>query len=171
MGVLEAIQGRRSIRKYTSQPVEEEKLAKVLEAARISPSAANAQAWKFIVVKEEGLRKKLVAAAGGQEFVGQAPIVLVAIGTDPEKVMLCGQHRYTVDVSIAVSYLILEAHAQGLGTCWLGRFEEDKVKEILGIPEGVRVVAVTPLGYPAEKPDAKPRKELKEIVSYDKYEE
>lgn len=169
LGVLEAIKGRRSIRNYSSAPVEEEKLIQVLEAARLSPSAANEQAWKFIVVRNEDTRKKLAEAAGGQEFVGQAPVVIVACGTEPDKIMLCGQHRYTVDLSIAVSYIILEAYALGLGTCWLGRFEENKVKTILNIPDGVRVVAVTPLGYPAESPQARPRKELAEIVSYEKY--
>lgn len=169
MDVFSAIQGRRSIRKYKAVPVEEEKLNRVLEAARLSPSAGNAQNWKFIVVTDEETRKKLKDAYGGQEFVAQAPVIIVACGTEPAAVMLCGQHRYTVDLSIAFSYLILEAHELGLGTCWLGRFEEDKVKEVLGIPENVRVVAVTPLGYPEENPNPRPRKDIGEIVSYDKY--
>lgn len=169
MSVLDAIRDRRSIRKYKSIPVEEEKLNRVLEAARIAPSASNAQNWKFIVVRDPEKIKQLAQAAGGQAFVAQAPVVIAACGTELTGTMLCGQYRYTIDVSIAVSYLILEAYEQGLGTCWLGRFEENKVKEILGIPESVRVVAVTPLGYPDEAPDARPRKELKDIVSFEQY--
>ncbi len=170
MDVLSAIQGRRSIRKFSKRPVEDEKLLKVLEAARLSPSASNMQDWKFIVVKNSETRAKLAEAAFGQSFVGDAPIVLVSCGTEPEKIMKCGQHRYTIDLSIATAYMILEAYEQGLGTCWLGLFDENKVKEILMIPEKVRVVAITPLGYPAENPPQRPRKKLEEIVCYERYE-
>lgn len=169
MDIFTAIQERRSIRKYQSTPIEEEKLTKVLEAARLAPSAANGQNWKFIVVKDETTRNKIAEAAGGQSFVAEAPVVIVACGTEPSQVMLCGQYRYSVDLSIAVTHILLEAYELGLGTCWLGKFEEDKVKELLNIPEGVRVVAVTPLGYPAENPTPRPRKKLEEIVSYEKY--
>lgn len=169
MDVLSAIQGRRSIRKYSSKPVEEEKLLKVLEAARLSPSAKNLQEWRFIVVKDLELREKLTNEAIKQPFVGEAPIILVCCGTEANGIMKCGQPRYTVDLSIATAYMILEAYEQGLGTCWLGSFDENKVKEILDIPEDVRVVSITPLGYPSESPAQRPRKELNEIVSYDKY--
>jgi len=105
----------------------------------------------------------------GEPFVGQAPVFLVACGTDREGIMACGQYRYPIDLSIAMSFMILEAYELGLGTCWLGRFDEKQVKEILGIPEGVRVVAMTPLGYPAENPAPRPRKRLEEIVCYERY--
>lgn len=169
MDVFTAIQSRRSIRKYTAAPVEEEKLLKVLEAARLSPSARNLQQWKFIVVRDEHTKAQLCEAACGQDFVAQAPVILVACGTDPEGIMTCGQYRHSVDLSIALSFMILEAQEQGLGTCWLGRFDEARVKEILGIPGGVRVVAMTPLGYPGENPVPRPRKSLSEIVCYEKY--
>lgn len=169
MDVMSAIQGRRSIRSYSLREVEEDKLKKVLEAARLSPSANNNQGWKFIVVRDEGMREKLTIAAGGQKFVGQAPIIIVACGTDPERVMKCGQHRYTVDLSIALSYMILEAYELELGTCWIGHFDEGKVKKLLGIPDSVRVVAMTPLGYPAESPSQRPRKLIDEIICYEKY--
>lgn len=168
MDVLSAIGGRRSIRKYSSKPVEEEKLLKVLEAARLSPSAKNRQEWRFIVVRELKTRMKLTEAIG-QPFVGEAPIILVCCGTEVESIMRGGQPRYTVDLSIATAYMILEAYEQGLGTCWLGSYDENKVKEVLGIPEGVRVVAITPLGYPNESPAPRHRKQLDEIISYDKY--
>ncbi len=168
MDVLSAIGGRRSIRKYSSKPVEEEKLLKVLEAARLSPSAKNRQEWRFIVVRELKTRMELTEAIG-QPFVGEAPIILVCCGTEVESIMRGGQPRYTVDLSIATAYMILEAYEQGLGTCWLGSYDENKVKEVLGIPEGVRIVAITPLGYPNESPAPRPRKQLDEIISYDKY--
>ena len=169
MDVFQAIQTRRSIRKYQDRPVEEDKLQRVLEAARLAPSASNRQNWHFIVVRDAGLRARLTREAIRQPFVGQAPLILVACGMAPEGVMTCGQPRYTVDLSIATSFMILEAWEQGLGTCWLGLFQEGLVKEILRIPSEVRVVAITPLGYPGETPAAKPRKELAEIASTDYY--
>lgn len=170
MDVLDAIKGRRSIRRYSPRMVEDEILEKVLEAARLSPSARNEQSWKFVIVKDQETKKKLVDAAGGQAFIGQAPVVIAACGTDPGAVMKCGQHRYSVDLSIATAYMILEAHELGLGTCWIGHFDEKKVKDILGIPANVRIVAITPLGYPDEAPSPRPRKKLEEIVCYERYE-
>ena len=169
MDILTAIQQRRSIRAYSSKPVEQDKLNQVLEAARLSPSANNRQDWKFIVVLDAGQRAKLTEAALEQPFVGEAPIILVACGTNPDSVMSCGQHRYTVDLSIAVAYMILEASSLGLGTCWLGRFDEKMVKAALQIPDSVRVVTMTPLGYPSESPAPRPRKALEAIVCYDRY--
>lgn len=170
MDVFSAIQGRRSIRQFSARPVEDDKLNKVLEAIRLAPSANNSQAWKFIVVKDETTRNKLAEAAGGQIFVKQASFVVVACGTNPDSVMMCGQNRYTVDLSIAMSFMILEAHELGLGTCWLGHFDEGKVKEILGIPDSVRVVTMIPLGYPSETPNQRPRKKLNEVVCFERYE-
>ncbi|MGZ7096057.1 MAG: nitroreductase family protein, partial [Methanobacterium sp.] len=119
MDVFEAISKRRSIRKYKNTSVEDEKIEMILEAARIAPSAANRQEWKFIVVKNKETREKLVEAANGQKFVEEAPVTIVACSTESERVMPCGQYAYTVDLSIAVSFMILEATEQGLGTCWL----------------------------------------------------
>ena len=173
MKVIEAIEERRSIRSFSGQPVEEEKLLRVLEAGRLAPSARNMQDWKFVVVKDPGLRRRLAEAARNQEFVGQAPVVIVACGTS-DYVMTCGQLTYPIDVAIAVDHMTLAAVEEDLGTCWIGAFYEDKVKEILGVPENVRVVALLPLGYPAETaknakdvPMPKPRKPLDEIVVYD----
>lgn len=169
MDVLTAIQERRSIRKYSPRPVEEAALKRVLEAARLSPSAGNRQNWKFIAVRDRDTIARLMEAAGGQTFVGEAPVILVSCGADPEGMMTCGQPRHTVDLSIATAYMLLEAYEQGLGTCWLGRFDEKRVKEILDIPDAVRVVAMTPLGYPAETPSPRPRKDFGEVVCYEKY--
>jgi nitroreductase len=169
MTVQSAINDRRSIRAYLDTPIEDDKLNLVLEAARLSPSARNRQEWKFVVVKDRETREKLAKAANGKQFVGEAPVIIAACATEAEYVMSCGQLAGTVDISIAFSFLILQAHELGLGTCWLGAYNESEVKEILGIPSHVRVVAVTPLGYPAQEPDAKPRKSLEEIVAYERY--
>ncbi len=122
-----------------------------MEAARLAPTARNEQKCKFIVVKDPEIKDKLTEAIG-QSFVGEAPIILVSCGTDTKELMEGGQLRYTVDLSIATAYMILEAYEQGLGTCWLGSYDEEKVKDVLCIPEEVRVVAITPLGYPDESP-------------------
>jgi nitroreductase len=170
MDVSVAISQRSSVRAYKATDVEEDKLKKVLEAARLSPSASNRQDWKFIVVRNKETRKKLAKAAFGQTFIGEAPIVIVACGTEPKTFMACGQPAYTVDVSIAFTHMILQAYELGLGTCWIGAFNEDETKKILSIPEHIRVVAMTPLGYPNQPPSQKSRRTLDQIVSYEKYE-
>lgn len=169
MDVFTAISNRRSIRTYLAKEVEQPKIDRILEAGRLSPSAANRQEWKFIVVRDPSIKKQLVAAAHGQKSVEQAPLMLVGCAVDSSAIMPCGQYSYTVDLSIAFAYMILEAQELGLGTCWLGAFDEGAVKKALQIPKEVRVVAMTPLGYPGESPLARPRKDMSEIVSYDKY--
>jgi nitroreductase len=168
MDVAEAIIGRRSIRSFLSRPVEEEKLMAVLDAGRQAPSARNLQDWKFVVVRDPATRKSLAEAARNQEFVGQAPVVIVACGTS-DYVMTCGQPAYIMDVTIAVDHMTLAAIPLGLGTCWIGAFYEEKVKQILGIPEQVRAVALLPLGYPAQTPKPTPRKKVDEILAYEKW--
>jgi len=167
MNVIDAIKARRSIRAYQDRPIEEEKLLKVLEAGRLAPSARNLQDWKFIVVRDKNKRQRLSVVALNQSFMAQAPVVIAACGIETEYIMTCGQHTYPIDVSIAVDHMSLAAMEQGLGTCWIGAFYEDLAREILGIPEKIRVVVVLTLGYPAESPSARPRKKLKEIVAYD----
>ncbi len=169
MDVSQAVKNRRSIRSYVSKDIESDKLDLVLEAARLAPSASNRQEWKFIVVKDKDKKAKLTIAASNQGFIGDAAVVIVACATEAQAVMRCGQPRYTVDLSIAMSFIMLQAQELGLGTCWIGAFDEACVKEILGIPDDVRVVALTPLGYPAEEPSAKPRKNMEDIVCFDTY--
>jgi len=170
MDVLTAISQRSSVRAYKATDVEEDKLEKILEAGRLSPSASNRQEWKFIVVRNKETKKKLAKAAFGQSFIGEAPVVIVACGTESKAVLGCGQPAHTVDVSIACAYMILQAYELGLGTCWIGAFEEDEAKKLLSIPEHVRVVAITPLGYPNQPPSRKFRKSLDQIVCFEKYE-
>ena len=170
MDVFAAISRRYSVRAYKATEVEEDKLKKILEAGRLSPSANNRQDWKFIVVKNKETKKKLAKAAFGQSFIGEAPVVIVACGTEPKGMLACGQPTHTVDVSIAFAYMILQAYELGLGTCWIGAFSEEEAKKALSIPEHIRVVAMTPLGYPDQRPSQKFRKSLDEIVCYEKYE-
>jgi nitroreductase len=170
MEVFEAISDRRSIRKYKNIEIEDEKLDKIMEAARIAPSAANRQEWKFILVKEDETREKLVNAAHGQKFVAQASATIVACSTESERIMPCGQYAYTVDLSIAVSFMILQATELGLGTCWLGAFDENEVKKVLNIPDEIRVPAMFTVGYADEIPAARPRKDLNKIVCFEEYE-
>jgi len=169
MELMEAIRTRRSVRSYLDREVEEEKLGRVLEAARLAPSASNRQNWRFVVVRDPATRMKLSEAARGQSFVAEAPVVIAACGTETNYVMTCGQAAYTVDVTIAVDHMTLAAAAEGLGTCWIGAFYEDQVKEILGIPRDVRVVALLPLGYPAKVPQPTPRKSLGEITAQERW--
>ncbi len=170
MDVFSAINERRSVRAFKDIDVEEDKLKKILEAARLSPSAGNRQEWKFIVVKNKGTKKKLANAALGQAFVAEAPVIIVGCATESKSIMSCGQPAYTVNLSIAFSYMILQAYELGLGTCWLGAFKEAEVKKILNIPEQVRVVAMTPVGYPNQAPSTKPRKSMDQIVCFERYE-
>ena len=163
MTVFDAIKNRRSVRKYKDVPVPDEKLARVLEAARIAPSAGNRQEWKFIVVRDKATRERLVDACRGQAFVGQAGSVIVACATDPSR------KWHMVDVAIAVDHMTLAAHEAGLATCWIGAYEEDKVKEILGIPSGIKVVVLLPVGVPDTDGVARPRKALEEIIAWERW--
>ena len=169
MDVSEAIQVRRSIRKYKNTDIEDEKIKKILESARIAPSAANRQEWKFLVVRDDETRKKLVDACNGQRFVAEAPVLIAACSTESNTIMPCGQYAYTVDLSIALSFMILQATELELGTCWLGAYNESQVKTILDIPDDIRVVGMIVLGYPDEKPGARPRKTMDVVVKMDKW--
>ena len=169
MNTLEAIKTRWSVRSYKSAPVPEESLTKILEAARLAPSAHNEQEWKFVVVKDSEKRKKLAEAALDQDFVGEAPVVIVAVALEPEEVLSSGIPNYAVDLAIAVDYMTLVAVEEGVGTCWVGAFSQEKVKKVLGIPERYKVVVLLPLGFPADKPGPKSRKNIEEIVCDENY--
>ncbi len=158
MDVFEAIAKRRSIRKYVPLPVPEDKLQKVLQAGQAAPSASNRQEYKFIVVTDQETKDKLVRAASDQGFVGEAGAVIVACATDPSR------RWHAVDIAIAIDHMTLAATAEGLGTCWIGAFEESAVKSILGIPEGVRAVMLLALGVPAEEGRPRRRKSLDDLV-------
>ena len=167
--ILDIIKKRQSVRSYLKREIPEELLNKILEAGRLAPSATNRQPWKFIVVKDKELKKQLVPACKNQGFVGEASVVIVGCATDPSYKMGNGDYSYSVDLAIALDHISLQATDLGLGTCWIGAFYQDKVKEALDIPEDLNVVALMPLGYPKELGVKKGRKDLSEIVCYDKY--
>ena len=171
MEFKETIIKRQSIREYQDKPVPEDKLNRILEAARLAPSASNGQPWKFIVVKDSQRRRELAQAANGQAFVGQAPVIIAAVATDPDRVMSCGIPSYAVDLAIAITQMTLAAADEGLGTCWIGAFSQDKVKEILEVPMKCKVVTVLPVGYPKRESTTKMRKSLNEIVCNETFKE
>ena len=165
MEVLEAIRTRRSIRKYEKRPVPEEAIGKILEAGRWAPSASNAQPWDFIVLRDEGVRKEVARAATYGRFLADAPLG-IAVVIDP-----AASTHPVEDGAIATQNMLLAAHALGLGTCWIGSYGstyEEKVKEILGIPRGKRLLSIVSVGFPAESPKSA-RRELKELVFYDRH--
>ena len=169
MDVMEAIRQRRSVRAYQDRPIEEEKLQQVLEAGRLAPSGNNRQEWVFVVVRDSAKREQLVEACCNQAFVATAPVVLVICATDAKRTMRSGMRGAAVDTSIAVDHMTLAAVGLGLGTCWIGAFEADKVGKVVGLPKGIIAAHVLPLGYPASTPDARPRKSLAEVVRYDSF--
>lgn len=171
MELKEAIRKRQSVRDYEDKPVPEEKLRNVLEAARLAPSANNRQPWKFVVVKERKRRQELAQAANGQTFIGESPIIIAAVATNPEHIMTCGVPSYAVDLAIAVDHMTLAAVDEGLGTCWIGAFSQQKVREILRIPAKYRVVTLLPLGFPGKEREMKLRKSLEEIVCHETFKE
>jgi len=162
MDVTTAIRTRRSIRRYKREEIPEDVLRDILEAARLAPSAANRQAWEMIVVRDPDLKAQLVPLCKNQKFVEECSALLVAI-EDP------AQRWSKVDAAIMLDHVSLEAHEKGLGTCWIGAFDKAKVGEFLNVPPGREVMACMALGYPDERPDARPRKSIEELVYFERY--
>jgi nitroreductase len=169
--LLDVIKSRRSVRKYMSTPIPDDVLKRIFGAARLAPSASNAQPWKFVLVRNEELKLKLIQACNNKKWIAEAPIIVVACGFPDEADPFMGgyMNSYTVDVTIALDHLVLAATNEGIGSCYIGRFKEEKVRELLNIPDHVRVVALVPMGYPAEEPQNTGRKNLSEIIDYDTY--
>jgi nitroreductase len=169
MNVYEAINARRSVRAYQDKPIPEDVLNRILEAARVAPSAKNRQEWKLVVVKDKEMQKKMQEVANNQPFVSQASVVIAAVGLTPNYAMRCDVPADPVDVAIAIDHITLAAVEEGLGTCWIGSFFQDKAREVLGIPSSYKVIELLTLGYPADSPRTKSRKSLDEIVCYEKF--
>ena len=169
--LMELIEKRRSIRSYKDQEVEEDKLKYVLQAFRKAPSAKNLQPWKLVIVKNKKVIMDLANACNNQSFMEEAPVIIAACAKEEEAYGTMGgyMNSYPIDIAIALEHLILAATEKGLGTCWIGAFKEQLVKDILGVPKEVKVVALTPLGYPAREGSVRGRKPLTEIISYEKY--
>ena len=162
MQFSEVVSKRRSIRKYKPTPVSDGDTIKVLEAARVAPSASNRQPWHFIVVRDEATRKKV---AGTQTWASVAPMIIVAMG-DKES----APSWWRNDVGISFEHVVLAAADLGLGTCWMGSYlRDEEIRGILGVPEKWNVAAITPLGYPAESPPDRGRKPFAEMWSQDRW--
>lgn len=168
MDLYGAIDKRFSVRSYQDRPVEDAKLGRVLDAARSAPSARNRQSWKLVVVRDAGVRQALADAAE-QPFIGQAPVLLAIVGLTPEATMSCQVPTDPVDCAIVLDHVTLAAVAEGLGTCWIGHFDQDKCRKVLGVPENARIIELMPLGHPAVPPHQKGRKPLEELVVYDHF--
>ena len=170
MEVLDAIKARRSVRAYSPDAVPDELLDKVLEAGRLAPSAHNGQPWHFIVVKDEAKRQEM-SKARWAKFLKEAPVVIVGCGdakASPE--------WYVVDTTIALQNMVLAATSEGLGTCWIGSFDEALIRKLLKLPDHMKVVAMIALGHPRKKLDltatvvrGSNRKPMDEVVSSEEY--
>jgi nitroreductase len=169
MKLEEAIRKRRSIRKYKNEPVSERQIRKIIEAGMNAPSAGNLQSRYFYIVADRELKEALAVAAYDQEFVSEAPVAIVVcadlrIGKDYGS---RGVNLYApMDCAASIQNMLLTAHAHGLGTCWVGAFDESKVAEIIDVPDDLRPVAIIPIGVPAESPRPPSRLPLDEVCEF-----
>lgn len=168
MDVFEAIKGRRSIRAFEEQPISEEEISKLIDAARWAPSAGNIQPWEFVIVRNQKIKHGLATAALDQTFIEEAPVVIVICANQMLSARGYGSRGVNLyclqDTAAATQNLLLAAHALGLATCWVGAFEEEEARKILNIPRGVRPVAIIPVGHSAEKPLARSKRSSSEII-------
>ncbi len=166
MEFYEVVKQRRSVRAYRDEPVEEEKLRRILEAAREAPSAANRQPLQFYVIRDESVRRELLEAYS-QQWFAEAPVIVCVCTRDSEAWHRSDGKSYAdVDATIAMDHLILAAAAEGLGTCWIGAFRPEVVRKVLGLPPELEPLAMTPVGYPDQEPSPTGRKPLEEMVDY-----
>ena len=144
------IQTRRRVRSFAGKDLPDDVLNRILEAARIAPSAVNMQPWRFIVVRDAATRSKIAQLAHEQDFVGQAPVVVICCGKRyPNPHNWMGENLYLVDVAIAIDHLVLAARNEGVGSCWIGAFDHEPLKRLLAVPDDHDIVMLIPLGYPA----------------------
>ncbi|MBN1673404.1 MAG: nitroreductase family protein [Kiritimatiellae bacterium] len=169
MEFTEVVKTRRSVRSYKPDPIPDAVLARVLEAARMAPSANNVQPWHFVIVTDAARRARLGKLASGQTFVGEAPVVVVCCGKRyRDHYSWLADNMYVVDCTIAIDHLTLAARNEGLGTCWIGAFDHEGVKGAVPVPKGHDVLMLTPLGYPASSRafrETSARKPLRDITT------
>lgn len=168
MNFLDLVKSRRSVRHYTSQPVEPEKLDYLLACARLAPSACNRQPWQLQVVSSPERLKRLQEAAARFSWLQEAPLI-IAVTVDDSRAWTRsadGHNHSDVDAAILTEHLTLAAAEQGLGSCWICAFDPEKCREALDLEPHLRPVALLPVGYPAEEPEERPRKALHEIVNH-----
>lgn len=168
MDLFEAIRLRRSMRGFTREEVSEQEVEKLLEAARLAPSAGNIQPWEFVVVRKAYAKRRLAEAALDQYFIAEAPVVIVVCADEGRSGAGYGSRGVNLyclqDTAAAIENILLAACALGLGACWVGAFRELEVRRILSVPRGVRPVAIVPVGRPAETPRARYKRPLGEMV-------
>ena len=168
MTVIEAIRRRYSCRAYQQRPIEQEKLAQIFEGARLAPSAKNLQDWRFVVVTDEEKKHRVAETTNRPEVFEKAGAIIVACSNNDE-VMRCGQPVGPIDVAIALEHIALQATELGLATCWIGSFEPEKVRAILGIPEDIAVIELMAIGYPVDGTRETSREPIEKIVCYEKW--
>jgi nitroreductase len=171
MEFLNVIKNRRSIRKYKPDPVPDEEIEYVLNAARLAPSWKNQQCWRYVVVKDKEKIEKIASARPkSQDWLREAPVMIVACADPDDSGHREGKDYYLVDIGISFEHLLLAARDRGLGTCWIGGFDEKTVKDSIEAPDNIRIIAYTPLGYPnEEKTGISDRKTPQETIFYEKY--
>ncbi len=167
MQVIDEIKEWVSIKNFKEDPIDRTILDRILEAGIRAPSAKNRQPWRFVVCRDPETRGKIKEAAFGQEHVGSAPVVIAACTTNIEYKMPNGQLSYPVDLSMAVSFMMIQSRAEKLGACIVTTFDEPEVKDILSIPYSMRIVMLLLLGYPAEIPMKSSRKSAARVVGWD----
>lgn len=166
MCIMDLIQNRHSTRKFKDKPVKESVLQDIIEAGRLAPSAKNRQPWRFVVVNEKPVIKRIAEAAYGQEAFTDVPCVIAGCTTNTDYRMPNGQDAYPVDIAAAMSFMMLQAEAGGLGTCFISTYDEREVKEILTIPYSMRVVLLLLAGYSDEEPPPRKRLPLDRIAGF-----
>ena len=173
MELFEAINNRRSVRAFKSDPVPEEALNRILNAAVRAPSAGNRQSREFIVVNDGVVKRYLGDAALGQRFIEEAPVTIVVCANESRSAGIYGERGKKLycllDAAAAVQNMLLAAHALGLGACWVGAFNDEMVAKILNLPLGIRPVAIIPLGYPGQTNQAPPKPNLKDFIHLNRY--
>lgn len=170
MECLEAIKGRRSVRKFKDTPVDKEIIKELLDAAQMAPSAGNLQARDFIVITNKITKQKLAKAALDQTFIEKAPCIIVAVANIERSSRIYktrGEFYAIQDATAGIMNLLLAAYSRGLGTCWVGAFDDNAVSKILGLPCQIRPIAIIPVGYSEEEPAAPQRLGFERIVHWE----
>ncbi|WP_459477550.1 nitroreductase family protein [Clostridium saccharoperbutylacetonicum] len=176
--MIKEIEMRRSIRKYSDKPVEDNQIRELLESARLAPSGNNTQPWNYIIVKSEKMRQKVVEASHNQKWMLTAPVFIVCVADircriKEEDIYLDDNSpedelkRIIRDTSISVGYILLEANNLGLGVCWVAEFTQEEIRPVLNIPTDKYVVGVITVGYPNENPKARPRRKIEDMIHYE----
>jgi len=173
LDLFEALDLRRSVRSFTKRDVSDEDVMRILDAARRAPSAGNIQPWEFVIVRKHENKSRLAAAAGYQEFIAEAPVVIVVLADERRSGRGYGSRGVNLyciqDTAAATENMLLAACALGFGACWVGAFNERSVESILKTPEGVRAVAIVPIGHPAEQPQPRYRRSFEEITHHETF--